>query len=72
MATGRCPKCRGVHPFCLPPYQRVEKKDGVWRPMEYGICRCDEGAYQFLVVGLAEKKNREARAKAMAQKRGKN
>lgn len=64
MGTSRCPRCGKTHPLCLPPYMRVEKdEDGLWRPMDYDICKCDREAYEFLVVGLAEKKNREEQRK---------
>ena len=61
----RCPQCGKTHPLCLPPYHRVEKgKDGVWRPMDYDICKCDKEAYKLLVLNLCDKLNARDRKKS--------
>ena len=63
-SPNRCPHCGKSLPFTLPPYMRVKKgEDGVWRPIEYGICKCNKEQYEFCVLDLAEKKNREEKQK---------
>lgn len=60
----RCAICGKWVPMTVPPYWRVYKdKDGHWKPSE-DMCQCNKEMYEFMVLGLAKRKEEEEEKKS--------
>ena len=56
----KCAICGKSIPITLPPYMRIYKdKDGHWKPYD-NICQCNKRDYQFYVLDLIKRKERES------------
>ena len=56
----KCKFCGKDIPISLPPYMRayLDEKTGRWVPTD-DICMCDRDQYEFMVIGLINKRNKE-------------